>query len=50
MAFVHICKQNKHKETKAVEEGNMFDEERLMGMRRFGGKLHSKEREETALC
>lgn len=34
----------------AVEEGNTFDEDTLTGVRRVGGKLHSKEREETALC
>jgi len=40
---------NEAQRNHAVEEGNTFDEKRLTGMRRIGGKLHSKETEETDL-
>lgn len=51
--WVGLCvymQRDEAQRNQAVEEGNTFDEERLTGVRRVGGKLHSKEREETALC
>lgn len=48
---VHVHMQrDEAQRNQAVEEKNTFDEERLRGMRRAEGKVHCKEREETALC
>lgn len=45
-----LMQRDEAQRNQTVEEKNTFDEERLRGMRRAGGKLHCKEREETALC